>query len=541
MSNSSYSQRLKKIIILAVLIPTLVFYVVIASTIVFISQKELKLNFNHSTNQTFTSINALINKAENSAGFLTTNPEVVELLTKLSKKKYSDNSLIDTKNVGFYIYNSLLADKSAGNITINTLYPINEYYTDYLKEKKNFIGQYSDIESKTTPQWYFLDSKIFLVKAILSPNLYDVVGELQIEIKGEILFNEAGVFNSQYAYYLKDQKKQTVLSENPIKKRIQPILHKQLDNNWTIEIFQRSGTSSLQRIVIPIVIVSGIFFLLLFIIIRSIIHNFSKHYTDRFDYLYNQTNFLSSGTVPVPPALSGDDELSKLSHRFVDMQTEIRQLLEDIKVGEQDKAYLQIRLLQEKMDPHFLYNILSTINWIAIDAKQDKIVQIISDLTTFYRTALNEGRELIRFDQEIKNVQSYIQLIEILTDRKIHFEVSLSPELKGLFVPTFILQPVIENSIKYGIDELETDEATITLTVTKDKNAPFIIKITNESPFHNTNSQLDKSKFGFALNSVEQRMKHLFNQSSRVEIHFSKSTTTTKLIFGKIINIDFSK
>lgn len=185
------------------------------------------------------------------------------------------------------------------------------------------------------------------------------------------------------------------------------------------------------------------------------------------------------------------------------------------------------------MDPHFLYNILSTINWIAIEAKQEKIVKIISDLTLFYRTALNNGEQLTSLENELKNASAYIHLIEILSDRQIDLDVSLSEPLLDETVPTFILQPILENSIKYGIDELEVDFATISINIWSEDDFPLVIEVVNQSSFHPHTDILDPSNFGFALHSIQQRMKHLFHEGSYVEVRFSEQHTKTCLYFRK--------
>ncbi|MFS0999213.1 sensor histidine kinase [Enterococcus casseliflavus] len=534
MNNQSYSQKLKQIVTLAVLIPTLLFYLIMIFTIFFISQRELKSSFERSTQQTASSINAHIKDAENAINFLATNPDVISLLTELSNAQEDPSEvIIDTQNVGFYVYNSLLSNNIISKIDINILQPIDDYYTSYLKERSTFLGYYTTIENKSTPQWIFTEDKIILVKAIVSPNLYDVLGELQMEIKSDVLFNDSGVFNDQFAYYLFDDNNQIVTFQNIANAKKSPVSQVKLENNWSLAIFEANGLTSLQTIIIAIVLISALFFLLLSIIIRLMIVKFSKHYTDRFDYLYEQTSYLSSENKLIPPALDGDDELSKLSHRFVDMQDEISQLLSDIKNKEKEKSYLKIRLLQEKMDPHFLYNILSTINWIAIEAKQEKIVKIISDLTLFYRTALNNGEQLTSLENELKNASAYIHLIEILSDRQIDLDVSLSEPLLDETVPTFILQPILENSIKYGIDELEVDSATISINIWSEDNFPLVIEVVNQSSFHPHTDILDPSNFGFALHSIQQRMKHLFHEGSYVEVRFSQHHTKTCLYFRK--------
>ena len=91
------------------------------------------------------------------------------------------------------------------------------------------------------------------------------------------------------------------------------------------------------------------------------------------------------------------------------MLRKIQTLIDEVYKSKLDKKSLELDLLQSKINPHFLYNNLSAINWIAIEKGEDRIYEITTELGTFYRTALNKGINVDHLNVEVENIKAYVK------------------------------------------------------------------------------------------------------------------------------------
>ena len=108
--------------------------------------------------------------------------------------------------------------------------------------------------------------------------------------------------------------------------------------------------------------------------------------------------------------------------------------------------------LQAQINPHFLYNSLSLINWKAIEKGNDDISDITLALSNFYRTSLNKGRNTLSIAEEISNVKSYIAIQLIMHDDEFDVDYDIAEEILPYETLNLILQPIVENAIEHGID-----------------------------------------------------------------------------------------
>ncbi|MBQ8954749.1 MAG: histidine kinase, partial [Clostridia bacterium] len=162
---------------------------------------------------------------------------------------------------------------------------------------------------------------------------------------------------------------------------------------------------------------------------------------------------VNEGDLEVTVHSRSQDEIGLLAGTFNRMLETIRALLERTREDERRIAGQEARTLRAQIDPHFLYNTLSFINWKCIRAGQDDISDVIEQLATFYRTCLNQGQELITVATEIANITAYINIQLRLHDDSFTVCYDVPPELTDCRMPGFLLQPLVENAIRHGIDK----------------------------------------------------------------------------------------
>ncbi|MBU3110073.1 histidine kinase [Clostridium lacusfryxellense] len=111
-------------------------------------------------------------------------------------------------------------------------------------------------------------------------------------------------------------------------------------------------------------------------------------------------------------------------------------------------------LLQQQINPHFLYNTLDIIKWMAYKKGAEDICGMITALGNFFRGSVSTGTELITFAEEIEHLKSYIYIHEIRCRGRSEILLEIDAELKNCKTVKLILQPIVENSIKHGIDNI---------------------------------------------------------------------------------------
>lgn len=147
------------------------------------------------------------------------------------------------------------------------------------------------------------------------------------------------------------------------------------------------------------------------------------------------------------------DEIGELGKSFNNMIEEIKNLINLVQVKEKSKRMAEISILQSQIKPHFLYNTLDTIQWMAEEHDAEDIVNVVNSLTNLLRIGLSKGKEVIKVKDEIMHIESYLSIQKVRYEDKLDYEISIADELMNLDVTKLILQPIVENAIYHGIKE----------------------------------------------------------------------------------------
>lgn len=217
------------------------------------------------------------------------------------------------------------------------------------------------------------------------------------------------------------------------------------------------------------------------------------------------------------------DEIGILFHNFSHMMKQIHHYIEvNLKNELEKKNYLQ-KILYAQINPHFLYNSLSLINSRAILSGQDEISHIVILLSTFYRTALNKGEDTTTLENELQNIQAYIQIqllsysenIDVIYD----IDYSLPPSIP---FPNFILQPLVENALDHGLKNSLRPDKKLHITVEKKNSTDrssnhfsILIKIEDNGigmDEDTVSSLFQINTSGYGMKNVNDRLKLLFGE-----------------------------
>lgn len=145
-----------------------------------------------------------------------------------------------------------------------------------------------------------------------------------------------------------------------------------------------------------------------------------------------------------------DDEIGHLSMKFNQMMDRIRNLKEQVIEEQKDKRKYELQALQAQINPHFLYNTLDSIIWMA-ETNDSNIVAMTEALAKLFRISLNKGNEEISLERELEHVKNYLIIQSMRYADKFTYEISAEPGVERCRTIKLILQPIVENCIYHGI------------------------------------------------------------------------------------------
>ncbi|GMA98456.1 sensor histidine kinase [Pelosinus sp. IPA-1] len=147
-----------------------------------------------------------------------------------------------------------------------------------------------------------------------------------------------------------------------------------------------------------------------------------------------------------------NDEIGQLGNSFNNMIKEISNLIDMVYVEQRRKREAELKTLQAQIKPHFLYNTLYTIQWMAQEHGAQDVVKILGALANLFRIGLSKGKEMIQVHEELEHVGSYLAIQKARYEDKLTYEIQYDEEIIHYRVLKLILQPLVENAIYHGIN-----------------------------------------------------------------------------------------
>ena len=148
-----------------------------------------------------------------------------------------------------------------------------------------------------------------------------------------------------------------------------------------------------------------------------------------------------------------NDEIGQLGESYNTMIDRISELINLVQIQEKSKRKVEIAILEAQIKPHFLYNTLDTIQWMAQEHNAQDVVDLVDSLTSMLRIGLSKGNEIITVRMELKHVESYLMIQKTRYEDKLNYSIQVEEQLMSCRVIKLILQPLVENAIYHGIKE----------------------------------------------------------------------------------------
>lgn len=181
---------------------------------------------------------------------------------------------------------------------------------------------------------------------------------------------------------------------------------------------------------------------------------------------------------------------------------------------------MQISLLKSQINPHFLFNTLNSINTL-IGSSKEQARKVITQLSDIFRYALDShGDQMVKVVHELDFIDNYIRIQQVRFGDRLKFVKQVDFTCLGVEIPPMILQPLVENSVKYGIAPKE-DGGTIILTVKRFNNMIFF-EVKDDGLGSNAKKIMDGSSSGVGMKNTDERLKSIFGAGSGLRIHSSE-------------------
>lgn len=152
-------------------------------------------------------------------------------------------------------------------------------------------------------------------------------------------------------------------------------------------------------------------------------------------------------------SVASSDEIGKLAESYNMLGKHIEKLKKQVIRNEAHKKEADMRALQAQINPHFLYNTLSSIHWIALMNEEKRIADMVGALSDFLRFSLNKGKEFCPVHQELAHIKNYAQVQSIRYPDKFDMDIVVDPELQDRYMLKLLLQPLVENAMLHGIQK----------------------------------------------------------------------------------------
>jgi two-component system sensor histidine kinase YesM len=228
------------------------------------------------------------------------------------------------------------------------------------------------------------------------------------------------------------------------------------------------------------------------------------------------------------------------------MVGEIKKLLGRITVEQEQKRKSELNALQMQINPHFLYNTLDSVIWMAESGKQDEVIAMSSALARLFRLSISKGKEIIDVASEIEHVKNYLTIQKIRYKDRLDYRIEVDDSIKTMRIVKIILQPLVENAIYHGIKNASAAGTVVISGYRTEKGMDLAVsddgagmdeacldrvrRKLSEGPEDTLSTGTRERGSGVGVRNVDERIKLYFGSEYGLEFKSSESNGTTVFI-----------
>lgn len=568
------------------ILPSLFLGILVSYTVTRIIEEQINDHMLQLIGKVNTSLEHVVSNMQNLTYFISFDPLVGKFLAEKdnalsSEEEYTAIRFLQGFTTLYPEVAGILVADSRGRYISRDMYarnlePLTEehWYRQAVESRGIFtIVGHPVNRNVTTHTNYSPEEVVSVARAILEPDTQQVRGVVLVDLKLRVIAETAKDVRLGKTGFLMviDQKGENIYApDNPIIDRIplewlggetsgtfsrevngrklQFIFLTSSFTNWTTVGVFSTNESAAEARQIQFSVVSFVFLICMMGITASL---YVSHSISRpIQQLQSFMQKAESGDLTVRLTSRRKDEIGMLGESFNKMIVQLRKLLELTELQEKQKREAELKSLQAHIKPHFLYNTLDTIHWLAIRKGADDVAEVVESLSRLFRIGLSKGNERIPLMDEIEHIRSYLQIQKTRYRDKLNYEIRISPDTQHLEVLKILLQPVVENAIYHGLKQRRgpgliridayREDGVLVLSVEDDgagmkpeQLAEMQAKLESDVRAH---GQTGTGVSGYGIMNVQARLKLTFGERYGVRIASEYGKGTSVRITHPIID-----
>ena len=449
---------------------------------------------------------------------------------------------------------------TASSIFTNTLVKDDLWYKNTL-EASNYTCVFNNessgelclakkIQNTSYTGPYYKDGQAVMVISIKMPYIDSVFGGIPptpnsgyalLDKKGQLLYaSPSGPDHSFYTEALAAVSGNTALYQAGTGSHHviggEPYLVNFDDSDQDITLLSLTPYSDINRTVRPVMVRFSVISLLITLCAMAVIFTASDRITRPIILLSEVIGSITDTRTFDLKSLhvSKDREIVSLEESFTKLIINNNRLIHDVQAQEIRQKNSELKALQAQIDPHFIFNAMDAVNWIALTRDQDDLAEILASIANLMRYSIMEADQLIPLTKELSNIGEYIAIYKLRHQGDIRLSVPSKDASADTLIPKFALQPLVENSIRYGGQPTGTAiEITVSVTHEADR---FILEVSdngqgcdpdllNEYLAYKTNNL--KVTNGFGIRNVNDRIRLHFGPESGLKYYVDENNRLT--------------
>lgn len=265
---------------------------------------------------------------------------------------------------------------------------------------------------------------------------------------------------------------------------------------------------------------SIIAFALILILITFLSYYIPLSITHPIRKLSEVTDQVAKGDLTVRSDVRSGAEVSVLNDSLNTMIDKINELLEQVKTEQGRLRKAEFELLQSQINPHFLYNTLDTIVWLAEAGEQKKVVDMVGSLSDFFRTSLNQGKDMVSVKEELQHSRSYLEIQQVRYQDILQYEIQVPETLFCYLIPKITIQPLVENALYHGI---KNKRGIGKIMITGKREKDYFVLIVEDNGAGMSRERLEAVREGMNQKSqTEKDIYALYNVNERIRLNFGQ-------------------
>ncbi|MCV9886424.1 cache domain-containing sensor histidine kinase [Metabacillus halosaccharovorans] len=578
LNNLSIKHKVIALLLVISIVPSIGLGLLTGYTVERILEKQAADHTLQLIGQVNKTLESYMNNMQNVSYLLSMDPEIERFLTTPTQPntedgRYSIKQFMQGLSTLYPEIAGILVVNSNGQFISNELYPKSDknlskesWYKEAVENEGIFtiVGHPKD-RNITSHINYEDDEVVTVVRAILEPETQKVMGVVLIDLKlrviaeatknirlgksgylmvidqnGESIYTPANPLVVNPPTRLLEEEDSGYFSETIDDQGFQFIYQKLPFTNWTTVGIFSTDESVYEVRTIHFYVICFVFFVCLFGITAS--YYLSNSMSKPIFQLMSSMKEVESGNLSIQYESGRQDEIGMLGKSFNHMIMKINELLLLTEKQERQKREAELRSLQAHIKPHFLYNTLDTISWMARKRGAEDVSDVVTALSRLFRIGLNKGHDIIYLKEEITHIQSYLSIQKARYRDKLKYSIDVKEAFQDVQILKLILQPIVENAIYHGIKERkgpghiaitakEVDECLL-LTVSDDGKGIPKDKLTmlNERLDSLYKEQDQKVNFGYGMMNVQARIKLTYGENYGLQIDSLPDVGTTVTI-----------